>query len=102
MVAEFFILSLLCDGDDQWAFSVFDSFSQVCRMMAYVASPRFGVASQRESWISLKFGQRDGGPVPLKLCSLGEYVDYDVIFTSSKGLLEKSQGCFCKCTMLSS
>jgi hypothetical protein len=45
MVAKFFILSLLCDGDGQWAFSVFDSSGQVCMMMAYAAFPRFGVAS---------------------------------------------------------
>jgi hypothetical protein len=103
MVVEFFILSLLCDGDGRWAFSVFDSSGQVCKMMAYAASPRFGVASQWERWISLKFGQRRRwSGVPLKLCSLGEYVDYDVIFTSFRGLLEKSQGCVCKFTMLSS
>jgi hypothetical protein len=69
MVAEFFILSLLCDGDGQWAFNIFDSFG-VCRMMAYAAYPRFGIVSQWERWISLKFGQRRRwSGVMLKFCS---------------------------------
>jgi hypothetical protein len=70
MVAEFFILSLLYDGDGQWAFNIFDSFGQVCRMMAYAAYPRFGIVSQWERWISLKFGQRRRwSGVMLKFCS---------------------------------